>query len=171
MFIDGKAKLHIIDTATHFSSSTFLDIASEQYGQSVHGICRAFVQTWCTINSVYPNRIITDQVSVFTSYQWKHLTNQNRIELRLSVVQVHSFVGIGENLNGPLLRIHRNMHQKYPYVRIRFVLNVSIKSINGTFHKWGWVPSWLVFSTLQRISFLNTDLSNQNDIMKSIKWA
>ena len=32
MFIDGKALLHVVDTATRFSSATFLDSSGQNYG-------------------------------------------------------------------------------------------------------------------------------------------
>ena len=46
MFLDGKAVLHVIDTATRFSSAIFLDAHGATYGQSVEGIWLAFVEAW-----------------------------------------------------------------------------------------------------------------------------
>ena len=43
MFVDGKAVLHVIDTATRLSSAIFLDAHGATYGQSVGGIWLAFV--------------------------------------------------------------------------------------------------------------------------------
>ena len=43
MFLDGKAVLHIVDTATRFSAATFLDANGGEYGQSVEGIWKAFI--------------------------------------------------------------------------------------------------------------------------------
>lgn len=36
MFLDGKAVLHIVDTAIRFSADTFLDVHGETYGQRVY---------------------------------------------------------------------------------------------------------------------------------------
>jgi hypothetical protein len=38
MFIDGKAVLHVIHSATRFNAATFLDLHSESYRQSSDGI-------------------------------------------------------------------------------------------------------------------------------------
>ena len=39
--LDGKALLHIVDTATRFSAAAFLD---EDFDQSVEGIWLVFIQ-------------------------------------------------------------------------------------------------------------------------------
>lgn len=70
MFLDGKSTLHIIDTATHFSGVTFPDIHEAKYGQSVQKIWLAFVIVWCTLSTIYPNRLDTDQGSEFKSDKW-----------------------------------------------------------------------------------------------------
>ena len=110
MFIEGKAIPHIVDTATRFSAATFLDSEGEKFGQSVDGIWTAFVMTWCTMYSGYPNRMRTDQGSVFTSERWKKLSDINGITLRLSGVKAHNYLGIGEKLHGPLRRIFRKIN-------------------------------------------------------------
>lgn len=43
MFQDGKAVLHVVDAAKHFSAITFLDAHSANYGQAVQNILLAFV--------------------------------------------------------------------------------------------------------------------------------
>ena len=49
MFIEGKALLHIVDTATRFSSAIFLDSQGHNYRQSVNGIWVTFLEAWCTL--------------------------------------------------------------------------------------------------------------------------
>ena len=95
MFLDGKAVLHIIDTATRFSTATFLDAHSSSYGQSVDGIWLAFLETWCTLYTGYPNRLRVDQGSAFTSDRWRNLTDFAGIQLRISGVKAHSSLWIG----------------------------------------------------------------------------
>lgn len=80
-FIDGKAILHIVDTATRFSAAIFLDAHSMDYGQSVDGIWRALIETWCTMYTGYPNKMKTDSGIVFTSPRWRELTKTVGIEL------------------------------------------------------------------------------------------
>ena len=88
--------LHIVDSATHFSAARFLDSHSETYVQSTEGVWLAFMQTWVTLYTGYPNRLRTDQGSIFTSPRWRELTDLNGVQLRLSGVRAHSSLGIGE---------------------------------------------------------------------------
>lgn len=66
-FLDGKAVPQIIDTATTFSSGTFLDAHVATYGQSFEGIWLSFVEAWCKMYTGLPNRLHIDQGFAFTS--------------------------------------------------------------------------------------------------------
>lgn len=79
-WIDGEAVLHVIDTATKFSSATFLDI----HGHSTEGIWTAFVECWCSLYTGFSNRIHTDAGSAFTSSRWKEITDSAGISMRTS---------------------------------------------------------------------------------------
>lgn len=65
MFLEEKAVLHVVDTATHFFVATFLDAHAAVFRQSVDGIWLPFVTNWCLICTGYPKRPCTDQESVF----------------------------------------------------------------------------------------------------------
>jgi hypothetical protein len=73
-FINGKAVLPIIDSATRFNAATFLDSLSESYGQSSDDIWNAFIDIWSSIYTGYPGRLLIDSGSAFTSVKWKALT-------------------------------------------------------------------------------------------------
>ena len=105
MFLDGKAVLHVIDTATRFSAATFLDSHGQNYGQSTEGIWLAFLEIWCIPYLGYPNRMRTDQGETFMSNTWRQLCEQNGITPRLPEVQAHSSLVIGEKYHDPLRRI------------------------------------------------------------------
>ena len=109
MFIEGKAILHIVDTATRFSSAIFLDSQGNNYGQSINGVWLAFIEAWCNLYTGLPNRIRTDAGSVFTSPRWKEMAESGGIELRISGVESHNSLGIGERLHAPLRRIFRKI--------------------------------------------------------------
>jgi hypothetical protein len=49
MLINGKAVLHVIDSATRFNAVKILDSHSESYGQSPDGIRNAFIEIVCSI--------------------------------------------------------------------------------------------------------------------------
>lgn len=51
----GFSVRQIFDTATRFSTATFIDSFGETYGKSVEGVFLAFVTNGCTIYTGYPN--------------------------------------------------------------------------------------------------------------------
>lgn len=171
MWINGKAILHIVDTATRFSAACFLDSAGMDYGQSVDGVWTAFIQTWCTIYSGFPNRIRTDQGSVFTSQRWRELTDMSGIELRLSGVKAHRSLGIGERLHGPLRRIYNKIAMDYPSSSASILLKIAVKAMNDTIGENGLVPSKLVFGITPRFPIISTDLPNQRNRMAALARA
>ena len=167
MFLDGKPVLHIVDTATRFSAATFLDAHGEEYGQSVEGIWKAFIETWCLLYIGYPNRLRTDQGAAFTSDRWRALSNQCGIQLRLSGVKAHSSLGIGERLHDPLRRIYRKIIEDHPDVNPREALKIAVKAMNDTIGENGLVPTRLVFGMLPRYPILSQDVPTQNERMKA----
>lgn len=114
MFLDGKAFLHVVDTSTHFSAATFRDAHGDSYGQSVNGVWLAFVMIRCTIYSGYPNRLRTDQGSIFAFDRWRKLTDMNCFQLHLSSVVAHSSLGIFARYHEPLRRIYRKIQCSHP---------------------------------------------------------
>lgn len=46
MFLDGKAALHIVDTATYLSTATLFNSNGESYGQTADGLWQAFFIAW-----------------------------------------------------------------------------------------------------------------------------
>lgn len=61
MFLNGKATLYIVDTATYFSAAEkVLNAHCTNYRESVQGVCIAFVMTRRTLYTKYPNRLRTD---------------------------------------------------------------------------------------------------------------
>ncbi len=171
MWIDGKATLHIIDTATRFSAATFLDSHGENFGQSVEGVWMAFVNTWCLMYTGYPNRLRTDQGSVFTSERWKHKMDMAGIQLRLSGVKAHNSLGIGERLHEPLRRIYKKIKTDHPTADPKYILNIAVKAMNDTIGENGLVPSRLVFGIIPRFPILNSDLPEQKERLEMIKTA
>lgn len=88
MFFDGKAVLHIVDIATHFSAATFLDSHGSSFRPSVQEIRLAFFMTRYLVYTGYSNRLRTDQGFVFFSERWKQLSDFNGIQLRVSELKL-----------------------------------------------------------------------------------
>jgi hypothetical protein len=102
MFLIGSAFLHVVDTETRFSAAGFLDDHGAAYGQSVHDVWLAFIETWCTMYVGYSNRIRTDSGSIFTTSKWKNLSDMTGITIRISGIEAQNSLDIGERLHGPL---------------------------------------------------------------------
>jgi hypothetical protein len=100
MFIDGQAVLHVVNSATRFSAATFLDSHNGSFGQSVEGVWLALIETWFTLYTGYSNRLRIDAGSIFASPRWKEFSNMAGITLRMSGVEAHNSLGIGERIHG-----------------------------------------------------------------------
>lgn len=109
MFLESSAFLHSVDIATHFSAVMFLDSNGNLYGQLVDVSWLLFIQTWCTSYTGFLNRFRTDQRSAFASDRWKQLTNLNVLEIRLSGVQAHSSMRVGERLHQAPQTVYRKL--------------------------------------------------------------
>jgi transposase InsO family protein len=171
MFLGGKAVLHIVDTATRFSAATFLDSHTATYGQSVEGVWLALIETWFTLYTGYPNRLRTDAGSIFSSPRWRQLSEMVGISLRISGIEAHNSLGIGERLHEPLRRIYEKVQMDYPHISPRIILKITVKVMNDTIGENGLVPSLLVFGVVPRFPMLSTDLPNQKERMAAISLA
>ena len=167
MFIDGRAILHIVDTATKFSAATYL----EKYGQSTIGIWNAFVDCWCTIYTGYPYRIKCDSGSVFTSEKWKALNCMAGTNISISRVEAHNSLGMGKRLHSPVRRIFYKVRTDHPTVRKELLLRIAIKAMNDTIGEDGLVPSLLVLGIVPIFPILNTNLPQQQERMKALITA
>lgn len=126
MFLEEKGVLHIVDTAARFSAATFLDSNGSYFGQSVQGICPAFVVMRCLAYTGYPNQLRTDQRSTFSFGRRKHLTDLNGIQLHLSGIEAHSPLGIGERYCEPLRLIYRKIRFMHSTIEPHYVLKIAI---------------------------------------------
>jgi hypothetical protein len=76
LWLDGKPALHVVDTATRFGAAVFLEV------QDVEHVCAAFLSCWALAYTGYPRKSRTDDGTVFTSAEWKHLNESNGIILQ-----------------------------------------------------------------------------------------
>lgn len=103
VWIDADALFYIVDSVTRFVAAKFLC----QYGQSVQGIWKAFLHVFCAVYTGFPNRIRADYGSVFSAKEWKILTSNVGISLRISGTKAHNTLGIGKRLHQPLPLIYK----------------------------------------------------------------
>ena len=97
--------------------------------------------------------------------------NNVGIELRLSGVEAHNSLGIGERYHEPLRRIYLKVKHDHPNLAPQTILRLSLKAINDTIGEQGLVPSSLVFVTVPRFPIMNTELPKQEERMEALKKA
>lgn len=132
IFIDAKAVLHIIDTATRFAPVTFLEKKGETYGESLEETGLRFDQAWYSVYTCYPNRLLTKQGSAFTSDKWKTIIAQIELQLRLSVVRANFSLRIVKRSHDPLRRGYHETRHAGPAGAPRIILKICVKTMNGT---------------------------------------
>lgn len=167
MWINSEAVLHIVDTATRFSTATFLD----DYGHSSSGVWNAFIDTWCTVYTGYPNKVRTDFGSNFQSIEFKNLCKKVGISLVISGTEAHNSLGIGERYHAPLRRIYMKTSEEYPHISKHIRLKIALKAMNDTMGENGLVPSLLVFGIIPRFPIITSDLPNQRERMEVLAAA
>jgi hypothetical protein len=163
MWIEGDAVLHVVDTATRFSATTYLDTNGADYGQGVDGIWSALVDCWVATFSGYPNRRRIDAGSVFTSPHWRQCTDMAGIRIQVSGVESHNSLGLGEKIHDPLRRIFIKVKFDFPTAPPKMILSCATKGLNDTMGENGRMQSLLVFGIIPRFPILSADLP---DVMR-----
>lgn len=165
MWLDGKAVLHMVDTATGFNAAETLP------GQSVEHVWQAFVSGWAALYPGYPNKLRVDQGSIFTSIRWQKLSNETGISLQLSGVESHHSLGKGERYHAPLRRIYLKIRSETPSLPHNLVVRLAVKAMNDSMGPEGLVPSLLVFGIMPRFPSTNSRLPGHRERMEAIRIA
>jgi transposase InsO family protein len=147
------------------------DSHSESYGQSLDGTWDAFIDIWCSIYTGYPDRHRGDSGSAFTSVKWKTPTESRGITLRISRVEAHNSLGIGERYHGPRRRVYQKVEHEFPHFAPALLLQIAVKAINNTMGTNGLVPSLHVFGVVPKFPPTSTNLSKQRDRMTALAAA
>jgi transposase InsO family protein len=142
-----------------------------QHGQSSDGIWDALIDIWCSIHTGYPDRLRIDSGSAFTSVKRKTLTESRGITLRISGVEAHNSLGIGERYHGSLRRLYQKIEHEFPHVGPALLLRIAVKAINDTMGTNGLVPPLLVFDVVPRFSPMSIDLPKQGDRIAAVAAA
>lgn len=164
-WLDGKPVLHVVDLGTGFSNALFLQ------GQSVSGVWSAFTLCWCTIYVGHPHSMCTDSGSVYTSQRWHLLTNEHGIDLKVSGVEYHNSLGLGERYQSPLRRLYQRVRHDAPDLSPILVLRLATKAMNDTVGPEGFIPSHLVFGSLPRFPAVKSTLSDQANRLRALEYA
>lgn len=93
MFLDGKAVLYKVNTATCIYAVTCFDWSRISHGQTLKGMLQVFAIARGTICTGYPIEPRTDQGSLFAFQRWKLLTYMIGVKLHLCSVRAYSSPG------------------------------------------------------------------------------
>jgi hypothetical protein len=96
MWFDGAEALHVIDTATRFSSATFLAT------QSIDGVWNAFMKCWVALYVGYPKKLRDNSGAILVPPRWKESTDIAEIELQTSRIEIQNSLGLCERMHAPL---------------------------------------------------------------------
>lgn len=91
--------------------------------------------------------------------------------MRISGVEAHNSLGIGEALHHPLRQIYRKIQHDHPRVAKEMLLRVAVKAMNDTMNENGLVPSLLVFGLIPRFPIIASELPNQKERMEILTTA
>jgi hypothetical protein len=100
--------------------------------------------------------------------KWKTLTESRGITHRISGVEAHNLLGIGERYHGPLRRVYVKIEHEFPHVGPALLLRIAVKTINDAMGTDGLVPSLLVFGAVPRFPPMSIDLPKQRDRMAAL---
>jgi hypothetical protein len=139
--VDGKqcSTLTIVDTGTTFGAASFLPSASAK------AVWDAFLKCWTTMYTGFPDSMLTDQGSLFTSADWHIACNSAKIRLRHTGTESQNSFGAGERYHSRLRRVFKKVSDEYPSLSPDLRLSLSVKAMNDCVGPEGLVPSILVF--------------------------
>ncbi|CDF36780.1 unnamed protein product [Chondrus crispus] len=145
MFLEGKAVLHMVDKDTKFSAAAFLP------KQTVDELWSTYLSHWILPYIGHALEIHADQGPQFRSRRFASYTSMEGVQLRLSGVESHNSLGVGERYHHYLRRIFRKIRDEFPDIPMKDALRLATKAMNDTAGPKGLVPSLLVFGVMPRI--------------------
>ena len=165
VWLDGRPAFHAVDVGTHYQNAVFLR------GESVQHVWDALVECWASVYVGFPNKLRTDQGSVFTSKAWSELTRLHGIELQLSGIASHNSIGVGERYHAPLRRVYSIVRAATPGMSDELSLRCAIKGMNDTLGPEGLVPTYLVYGTFPSFPVRKATNPTHEQRMKALAAA
>ena len=138
MYLDGAPVLHIIDESTHFSVAKFLPRIS------TNAIWHTILNSWATIYTGLPHRILVNQGSSFGD-GFAELCHIGGIDVERTGIEAHSSLKLGERYHQPPRTVYRKLRSDNPAADKHLTLALTVKAVNDTLRPNGVVPSTLVF--------------------------
>lgn len=136
MFLDGKAVLRIVDTATCFLAATLSNAHGANYGPSAHGGWLVFIIIRCTLYTSYPNWLRSDQSSIFITDRWKRRIDQNGAICWFLRVSIHYSFKSRKCDYKPQREFYYIVLVRHHSTHLPYIIQVPFETINDTLEKW-----------------------------------
>lgn len=146
MYLDSRPVLHVVDRDTDFGAAHF--VKSQTKNSTTAQIWDTFVEMWALMYTGFPDIVMTDRGSTFTSKDWQFTLTENRVAHVLTGVESHHSNGQIESAYAILRRTYWAVRKDHPKKKPELALAVSRKAINETRGPKGLVPLLLVFGEM-----------------------
>lgn len=145
-WLDSRARLHVVDISTGSGNATFLRC------HTVEHVWQAFLECWVTLYLGFPELMMVDQGTQFTSTRWEQrVATFGTVLKKTSGIESHNSLGLGERYHVPLRHIYTKIGTAQPYNGQELVLRLACKVMNDTAGPDGIVPTELVFEKHARL--------------------
>ena len=165
MWLDGKAVLHMVDKDTKFSAAAFLP------SETADATWNTYIRNWVAPYIGHALEIHADQGPQFRSKRFVSNANTSGVKLRLSGVESHNSLGVGERYHHYLRRIFTKVQDEHPRLSPGDVLTLATRAMNDTAGPKGRVPTLLVFGVMPRIPIQSDNLPGQIERMQAMQSA
>ena len=165
MYLHGKPLLHIVDLGTNYFAARFLA------AEDARTVWNTFLYAWVTIYLGFPQEILTDQGSVFTSKEWEQRCKEAEVSIDTTGTESHNSLGKGETYHALLRRVYNKVNTSHPELPKELGLAMTVKAINDTAGPNGLVPTLLLFGVMPRIPHEPAVFPDNNARIKEMEAA
>jgi Reverse transcriptase (RNA-dependent DNA polymerase) len=150
MYINNSPILHVVDEATRFQATRWLDNMSAQHTWDMLRAC------WIDTYLGPPDLIVHDAGTNFTAQEFKQNAHILHIRTKAVPTEAAQSMGIVERYHAPLRRAYEVISDELQLpsnmVNKSLMLQMATKAVNDTAGPDGLVPTLLVFGTYPRLS-------------------
>lgn len=143
--LHGDTTLYIVDKDTNFGAAEFLP------GESVEDFWRKYYGLWEIKYVGNPSEIHADAKPQFRAVKFKGLLNLAGINLKLSGIESHNDIGVGDRNNSYLRSIYKKMKAEHPKMDKHTVPEIAMEALNEKAGPNGLLPILLVFGVMPRL--------------------
>jgi len=165
MWLNKKAVLHIVDTATSFQNATFIR------NQSSKELWNDFIDCWASVYTGFPEIVRLDRQSGFTADEFRNYAKNVGVNLQFSGIESHNAIGSGERYHMPLRRVFNVLKKEHTSLNDKNILRIALKGINDTMGPNGLVPSLLVFGVLPSFPSPSRNTPDQQERFEALRNA